>query len=73
MEYAFNIYYWYLLCSLLFQDYTNLVRGSNIGAQSRLAATFIEKYRGFWAAYLMSLSSVALGFTLLWLSGKKLS
>ena len=30
----------------------------NIGAQSRIAATFLEKDVGFWAAYLMSLASI---------------
>jgi len=36
-----------------------------LGTQSRIAATFIEKDRGFWATYLMALCSLCLGLALL--------
>jgi POT family proton-dependent oligopeptide transporter len=44
----------------------------NIGAQSRIVATFIEKYVGFWAAFLMSLCSITLSLVVFVLSRKGL-
>lgn len=38
----------------------------NIGAQSRIAATFMEKDIDFWAAYLLSLCSIVTGVLLLY-------
>ncbi|OCL01202.1 oligopeptide transporter, partial [Glonium stellatum] len=56
IEYAINIYYW----------------SCNLGTQSRIAATFIEKDHGFWATYLMALCSLSLGLVLLLLCRKHL-
>ncbi|KMK58403.1 oligopeptide transporter [Aspergillus fumigatus Z5] len=41
-------------------------RCMNIGAQSRIAATFMEKDIDFWAAYLLSLCSIVTGVLLLY-------
>ena len=43
----------------------NRRRCVNVGAQSRLAATYIEKDVAFWAAYLMSLCALCVALTLL--------
>ncbi|RYO98336.1 hypothetical protein DL763_002278 [Monosporascus cannonballus] len=51
VQYVFDIYYWCM----------------NIGAQSRIAATFIEKDIGFWASYLMSLCAISTGFLIFFL------
>ena len=37
----------------------------NVGAQSRLAATYIEKDVAFWAAYLMSVCALCVALLLL--------
>jgi POT family proton-dependent oligopeptide transporter len=44
----------------------------NIGAQSRIVATFIEKYVGFWAAFLMSFCSITLSLVVFVFSRKGL-
>ncbi|KAL1297995.1 hypothetical protein AAFC00_006501 [Neodothiora populina] len=54
-EYAFNIYYWCV----------------NIGAQSRIPATFIEKSVGFWLTFLMSAVSLVLSL-LVFVGGKSM-
>jgi POT family proton-dependent oligopeptide transporter len=51
---------------------TDGTRCMNIGAQSRIVATFIEKYVGFWAAYLMSLCSITLSLVVFVFSRKGL-
>lgn len=37
----------------------------NVGAQSRIAATFMEKDAGFWASYLMALCFICLSLAIL--------
>jgi POT family proton-dependent oligopeptide transporter len=51
---------------------TDGTRCMNIGAQSRIVATFIEKYVGFWASFLMSLCSITLSLVVFVLSRKGL-
>jgi POT family proton-dependent oligopeptide transporter len=45
----------------------------NIGAQSRIAATFMEKDIDFWAAYLLSLCSIVTGVLLLYVGRRFIS
>lgn len=45
----------------------------NIGAQSRIAATFMEKDIDFWSAYLLSLCSIVTGVLLLYVGRRFIS
>lgn len=54
VEYAFNLYYW----------------SSNIGVLSRIASTYLEKNVGFWAAFIVGLSSLCIGVVTL-LAGRR--
>ncbi|PYH97916.1 oligopeptide transporter [Aspergillus ellipticus CBS 707.79] len=56
LQYAFDMYYWCM----------------NIGAMSRVAATFIEKDVGFWATYLMSLCAIVCGLIIFYLGRRVL-
>lgn len=56
LQYAFDVYYWCM----------------NIGAQSRVAATFIAKDVGHWASNLMSLAAIGVGLLILILARKHL-
>lgn len=56
IEYTFNLYYW----------------SSNMGVLSRIASTYLEKNVGFWAAFLVGLSSLCLGVITLLVSRGRL-
>ncbi|KAK2879510.1 hypothetical protein FQN49_000812 [Arthroderma sp. PD_2] len=56
LQYIYNVFYWF----------------TNIGALSEIAATYLEKYVGFWAAYLLPLSSCWVSVPLLMLWGRSL-
>jgi len=47
------------------REEANCRRCFNVGAQSRIAATFIEKDAGFWASYLMALCFICLSLVIL--------
>ncbi|KAK2591369.1 hypothetical protein QQS21_010946 [Conoideocrella luteorostrata] len=49
LQYVYNVFYWI----------------TNIAALSLLAATYLEKYRGFWTANLLALSTSWIGLALL--------
>ncbi|KAK5997486.1 putative peptide transporter ptr2 [Cladobotryum mycophilum] len=53
LQYVFDVYYWCM----------------NIGAQSRIVSSFIEKRVGFWATNLMSLCAILTALLIFSLSG----
>lgn len=59
-----------LLYSLLKQPFTYLVRMVNTGSLGSIATTMMEKYIGFWSAYLLDLCSVVLCVILVQVAGR---
>ncbi|MCJ1273789.1 hypothetical protein MMC21_001582 [Puttea exsequens] len=55
VELLFNIYYWAV----------------NLGGQSRVATTFIEKDVGFWASFTMSIAALCSAMFVLWMGRRK--
>ncbi|KAH8801779.1 peptide transporter PTR2-A [Xylogone sp. PMI_703] len=49
IQYIYNLFYWL----------------TNIGSLSLIATTYLEKYRGFWAAFLLPLCSFWIGIALM--------
>lgn len=68
IQYIYNVYYWRELPftdTLIMTDLTRPHRFVNIVSLSSIATTYLEKERGFWAAYLLPTSFLSVAVAML--------
>lgn len=70
IQYIYNVYFWYAatIDSLASSDHCRMV---NVGSLGSVATTLMERYIGFWSAYLLDLCAVILCAVMVHLAGNK--
>jgi POT family proton-dependent oligopeptide transporter len=77
IQYIYNVYYWYeeLILSKTDESVTDSMahhyRMVNVGSLGNIATTLMEKYVGFWSAYLLDLCAVVLAVVIVHLARPK--
>jgi POT family proton-dependent oligopeptide transporter len=74
IQYIYNVYYWYeelIVSKTMTPLLTVMARHSrmvNVGSLGSIATTLMEKYIGFWSAYLLDLCAVVLAMVIVLLA-----